>query len=102
MSARMASRTSRNLATNRTEYTVSISFASSRPIRGRGYSIILNLLLLRFPVQRGRADLQVSERPLKVKLECKCGTRHCAPGDLGCLRFRRIKRGKYPDFLTVD
>src|SRR5437879_7123066 len=69
---------------------------------GKGLNDSLTCCFCALPLQCGRADLQVSERPLKIQLEFKCGARYCAVGDLIRLRFGRFKRGKRRDLLSVE
>src|SRR5438105_9810953 len=92
MSARMPSRTSLKLANDRTEYIGSISFTGSRLIRW----------LYALALQRGRADLQVGERPFEVQFESKGGARYLSVGDLVRLRFRSTERGECRDLLSID
>src|SRR5258708_40129511 len=54
------------------------------------------------PLQRGRADFQLRERPFEVELKPKFGTGRRAIGDLSRLLFSGGHRGERPDFSSIE
>src|SRR5260370_20227948 len=73
-----------------------------KPARGTQIRDSLLSSLSAVPLQRGRADFQLRERPFEVEFKPKCGARRYAVGDLSRPLLGGVHRGERPDFSSIE
>src|SRR5260370_9016929 len=73
-----------------------------KPARGTQIRDSLLSWLSAVPLQRGRADFQLRERPFEVEFKPKCGARRCPVGDLSRLLLSGVHRGERPEFSSIE